>query len=86
MQGYSYPSDIWAVGLTILEVAAGKYPYKSTEMFDLFADITSDVPPLDCLPVGHSFSPDFFDFVEKCLRKVRPGVCFSADVLPGAFW
>jgi serine/threonine protein kinase len=73
-QGYSYPSDIWSIGVTILEVAAGKYPYKSRGPFDLFDEICSDTPPVDCLPPG-KFSENFIDFIRQMLRRV--GCCCS---------
>lgn len=66
--GYSYPSDIWSIGVTILEVAAGKYPFKARGPFDLFEEICSDKPPVDCLPPG-KFSDDFIDFVTCMLRR-----------------
>ena len=72
-QGYSYPSDIWSIGVTILEVAAGKYPFKARGPFDLFEEICSDKPPVDCLPPG-KFSDDFIDFVTCMLRRVSAGV------------
>ena len=72
-QGYSYPSDIWSIGVTILEVAAGKYPFKARGPFDLFEEICSDKPPVDCLPPG-KFSEDFIDFVTCMLRRVSASV------------
>ena len=28
---YSYPSDIWALGLILIEAATGAYPYKESD-------------------------------------------------------
>ena len=79
-QGYSYPSDIWSIGVTILEVAAGKYPFKARGPFDLFEEICSDKPPVDCLPPG-KFSEDFIDFVTCMLRRVSAGVDGWTDLV-----
>lgn len=29
-QPYSFPADVWALGLTLLECAAGRYPYDAS--------------------------------------------------------
>jgi serine/threonine protein kinase len=29
-QAYSFPADVWALGLTVLECATGKYPYNAS--------------------------------------------------------
>lgn len=36
---YSYPSDIWSLGLVVLEAAEGAYPYQE-------AETTIDVSPV----------------------------------------
>lgn len=33
--GYSFASDIWSIGLTLLAVAAGRFPYDTTDSSEL---------------------------------------------------
>ena len=65
---YSYPSDIWSLGLIMLELIMGEYPYpNSTNYFQLLHTITDgDVPKV---PEDAGLSDDLRDFVSKCLSK-----------------
>ena len=64
---YSYPSDIWSVGLVIYELATGDEPYGGGT--DFLTQITKIVenpePKLD----ENIFSKEFCDFIEKTLNK-----------------
>ena len=64
---YSYPSDIWSVGLVIYELATGEEPYGGGD--DFLTQITKiveyDEPRLD----GKIFSKEFCDFIEKTVKK-----------------
>lgn len=72
---YSSAADIWALGLSLVELALGEFPYKrsigrSREMtfWDLLQVVCSDRPPQ--LPRGTGrFSDEFSDFVDLCLKK-----------------
>lgn len=46
---YSYASDIWSVGLTLLTLAAGKFPYKDCSFWSLAGAIENDPAPLHVL-------------------------------------
>ena len=64
---YSYPSDIWSLGLVLYELATGIYPYGNGN--DLFMQITKIVEgPEPCLPCEF-FSQEFCDFINKILKK-----------------
>ncbi|KAJ2816641.1 MAP kinase kinase Wis1, partial [Coemansia furcata] len=71
--GYTIQSDVWSLGLTIIEVATGRYPYDiSTNMFEQLNAIVHGDPPK--LPESR-YSPLACDFVARCLTKlstVRP--------------
>ena len=64
---YSYPSDIWSVGLVIYELATGDEPYGRGSDFltQLTKIVENPEPKLD----GNIFSKDFCDFIEKTLNK-----------------
>jgi mitogen-activated protein kinase kinase len=59
---YSVSADVWSLGLSIIEIAMGKYPYPPETYANVFAQLTAIVqgdPPT--LPDG--FSDDAGDFV-----------------------
>nr|CCA21456.1 serine/threonine protein kinase putative [Albugo laibachii Nc14] len=64
---YSYKSDVWSLGLSLLTCALGEFPYSSRNGYwELLHKIRNEPPPI--LPRG-SFSVTFRDFMEKCLAK-----------------
>ncbi|ETW10412.1 STE/STE7 protein kinase [Aphanomyces invadans] len=67
-QAYSYKSDVWSFGLSIMTCALGHYPYTSKGGYwELLHSIRNEPPPK--LPPGTDFSPEFQDFLAKCLIK-----------------
>lgn len=66
-EAYSYISDVWSFGLSIMTCALGKFPYASKGGYwELLHMIHNEPPPR--LPEG-DFSPVFRDFLDKCLKK-----------------
>ncbi|KND89819.1 MAP kinase kinase PBS2 [Tolypocladium ophioglossoides CBS 100239] len=67
---YSVQSDIWSLGLTIIECATGRYPYppevSSTIFSQLNAIVEGDPPDLP----KEGFSEMARDFVRGCLHKI----------------
>ncbi|GMN42567.1 hypothetical protein TIFTF001_011768 [Ficus carica] len=64
---YSYPADIWSLGLALFECGTGEFPYTATEgPVNLMLQILDDPSPS---PSEHTFSPDFCSFIEACLQK-----------------
>lgn len=64
--GYDIKSDVWSFGITIMEIATGRYPYRARDFFEQLKSICTDDPPK--LPVGR-FSPVFEGFIGQCLQK-----------------
>lgn len=81
-QPYSYMSDIWSLGLVLMECATGKYPFyedaNCIEVAQIILD--ADIPDL---PRG--FSPEFRQFLKQCLNK-DPDQRLPAEVLLGSPW
>ncbi|KZF23642.1 kinase-like protein [Xylona heveae TC161] len=67
---YSVQSDIWSLGLTIIECALGRYPYPPETYNNIFSQLSAivDGDPPD-LPQGE-FSEAARDFVRGCLNKI----------------
>lgn len=60
-------SDIWALAITLIEMAEGKNPYadfKSSK--DVMDAILQNPPPA---LTSSQWSPDFVDFIRVCLAK-----------------
>lgn len=66
---YSVQSDVWSLGLTILEVACGHYPYPPETYNNIFSQLSAIVdgepPSLD----PKIFSNEARMFVKSCLNK-----------------
>nr|XP_019008079.1 STE/STE7 protein kinase [Kwoniella pini CBS 10737]OCF46860.1 STE/STE7 protein kinase [Kwoniella pini CBS 10737] len=65
---YTVSSDVWSVGLSIIELAKGCYPYPPETYSNVFAQLQAIVNgAAPTLPPG--YSNDANDFVAKCLMK-----------------
>ncbi|CAI2373339.1 unnamed protein product [Moneuplotes crassus] len=64
---YSFPGDIWALGIILIEMAIGEYPYPfSANYIEMLNYIkTTDTVSL----MREEFSEEFTDFLLKCLEK-----------------
>jgi serine/threonine-protein kinase len=58
-------TDIWAIGVTLYEMLAGKRPFQDAPGKDLFVRIREDDPP----PLPETVSPELEAIVLKCLAK-----------------
>ncbi|CAJ2665324.1 mitogen-activated protein kinase kinase 3 isoform X1 [Trifolium pratense] len=66
-ESYSYPADIWSLGLALLECGTGEFPYTANEgPVNLMLQILDDPSPS---PSKEKFSPEFCSFVDACLLK-----------------
>eukprot|EP00887_Chlorella_sp_A99_P007812 scaffold20.g7812.t1 len=65
---YSFPADIWALGLTLLECATGRYPYDASGgTIQLMIQLMEEEVPLP--PGGGGLSPELQDFASQCMRR-----------------
>lgn len=66
---YSFQSDVWSLGLTILAVCRGEFPLaqeaKDAGYWGLLKVICEDEPPSP----GEKFSPAFNEFIAACLNR-----------------
>lgn len=75
-QYYTVHSDVWSLGLSLLEMALGKYPYAITDNDSVISQlnkiVTGDPPTLP----EPNYSQESQNFVRCCMQKCpsdRPG-------------
>lgn len=59
-QEYTVQADVWALGMTLIELATGEFPYPPMSIFEQLQVVVQDPPPT--LPAG-KFSAEFNHFV-----------------------
>jgi len=68
-QGYDVRSDVWSLGITLIEIATGKFPYpKWNSVFDQLTQVVNGEPP-QLRDNDDRFTPEFIQFVNTCLMK-----------------
>ncbi|KAL0315798.1 UNVERIFIED_CONTAM: Mitogen-activated protein kinase kinase [Sesamum radiatum] len=69
---YGYKSDIWSLGLVLLECAAGQFPYSAPQpegwinVYELMETIVDQPAPR---APSDLFSPEFCSFISACVQK-----------------
>lgn len=62
---YSIKSDVWSLGITLLELANGAHPFSSNDVVGSMTKILKGMVP----PLKKNFSPAAQNFVSRCLVK-----------------
>eukprot|EP01027_Heterolobosea_sp_BB2_P003414 GEZU01005185.1.p1 GENE.GEZU01005185.1~~GEZU01005185.1.p1 ORF type:complete len:182 (+),score=56.13 GEZU01005185.1:131-676(+) len=85
---YSYESDIWSLGCTVLECATGDFPFKhpnGTRIFGFWELLnhikTKPAPSLD----EKEYSPELCSFVNECLKRSRSDRPSASQLLQHPF-
>jgi len=89
-EGYSYPADIWGLGLSLLALALGRHPLAHVRtVWDVLAyqDAVDALPSLRSANTSDgdvsrrpTYTADLCDFVECCLQR-DPSLRLNADEL-----
>lgn len=65
---YDIRADVWSLGITLVELATGVFPYRDCKTdFEVLSRVVQDDPP--SLPPDAPFSKEFRGFVSCCLTK-----------------
>ncbi|KAI9067246.1 kinase-like protein [Trametes sanguinea] len=81
---YTVSSDVWSLGLSMIEMALGHYPYPPETYANVFAQLTAIVdgdPP----ELPEHFSDISKDFVARCLHKIPERRATYAELLEHPF-
>lgn len=78
---HSYASDIWSLGLTVLEAFLGVMPYPAATTFMQQMQMVVDGPT----PAAEGGSPQFEEFVAMCLEKDAGARGSIAELLTGGW-
>ncbi|KAL6054278.1 Serine/threonine-protein kinase 3 [Balamuthia mandrillaris] len=84
-QDYGIKVDIWSLGITCIELAETKPPYFDYLPMRALFIIASGDDPIPTLRTPEQYSPEFNDFISKCLVRdpdLRPS---AADLLEHPF-
>ena len=64
--GTCLKSDVWSLGISIIEMAENKNPYADCSSLQVMKKVCFEEPPSLTSP---GWSSDMVDFVKKCLVK-----------------
>ncbi|KAK0045278.1 dual specificity mitogen-activated protein kinase kinase 7 [Biomphalaria pfeifferi] len=63
---YDIRADVWSLGISLVELATGEFPYKNCKTdFEVLTKVLQEEPP----QLGREFSMDLRSFVKDCLTK-----------------
>lgn len=76
---YDVRADVWSLGITLVELGMGKFPYEGCQSdFEVLMKIVQTDPP--CLP-SEKFSQEFCDFTKRWYVMFSCNTCFLVSYL-----
>ncbi|CAD2218621.1 protein kinase [Angomonas deanei] len=84
---YSFSSDVWSLGLTMVATVTGRNPWAPPEemnLFQLLGKISGDTTP--SLPATGNYSAEARDFIQKCLVRDPEERLSCAELLAHPFF
>ncbi|XP_078049671.1 STKc_myosinIII_N_like and MYSc_Myo21 domain-containing protein ninaC isoform X2 [Augochlora pura] len=81
--GYGNRADVWAVGITAIELADGKPPFQDMHPTRALFQIVRNPPPH--LYRQSNWSQNFNDFIAECLEKDQDNRPFMAEIFEHPF-
>ncbi|KAH8739238.1 casein kinase II [Cryptosporidium ryanae] len=87
-QDHTQKTDVWSLGITVLELAFGRIPWPAfSTLEDLLSHILRSPPPHKGIreEVKGLFSQEFWDFVDSCLQTDPQKRASSASLLRHPF-
>ncbi len=61
---YTFPSDVWGIGMTVFEMVMGRYAYPEVANFIMLHEMIRNEPS-PSLAGLHNISSDLADFVNR---------------------
>lgn len=78
---YRSDTDIWSLGIVLLECAFGEYPYKDKNGFwEMLQEVTQSTPI-----IPDEFSDEFKDLISICLKKESAERKSATELLQHSF-
>ncbi|XP_048508226.1 neither inactivation nor afterpotential protein C isoform X2 [Athalia rosae] len=81
--GYGSRADVWAIGITAIELADGKPPFQGMHPSRALFQIVRNPPPGLYRPAN--WSQNFNDFITECLEKNPDNRPFMAEIMEHPF-
>ncbi|XP_012245016.1 neither inactivation nor afterpotential protein C isoform X1 [Bombus impatiens] len=82
-EGYGSRADVWAIGITAIELADGKPPFQDMHPTRALFQIVRNPPPNLYRP--SNWSQNFNDFIAECLEKNPENRPFMAEIAEHPF-